>query len=274
MVGRQVVVQVEAAEEDEEDLAAGTQLAARGDGLRDLRQIAGDGVAARDRRGQRDARQGRAELLVGADGIAGGVGVGLLEEAAVLLAELAVDGLGALGRQVVDRRGVVAGQGRGAAGADAVGERLLAGQEDVLARQGDVHRHEARGVERREDVGRAPAPADGGALVGDAGLPLLDLVDVRKKRDRQRLTRLILAQRERADERADVGDEAEFAQVEQVAQFRHGRVQPERAAAQVGGGQRQQSVHGLREVAAGLGVGGILAAGGRHEHVERVVAAG
>jgi hypothetical protein len=75
-------------------------------------------------------------------------------------------------------------------------------------------------------VGDAPAPARGIAVVGTRGLPDIGLVLVREQLRRQRDRALLVSQlRGRADQRADVRDDAGLAAVEQARERAHLRMQ-------------------------------------------------
>ncbi len=200
LVVEHLVVMVPAAELHEKHLPFRAEFPVGRRRAGDHREVGGHGIARGDGRGERAAAQRSGEFIIGVHRIAGRVAIGFFEQPAVIRLEQTVHRDRAQGVEAVDRGRVVTGEGGRPVAGDAVGEDLLAGEKDALARKRDVHRHHVRRIQRTDDVGGAAAPPDGGALVGNAGLPLLDLVGVRIKRHRPVAVGRVVGQRGGTDE--------------------------------------------------------------------------
>lgn len=279
----QVVVGVKAAQRDQEHLALGPQLAARGDQARHhlellvqraaapVHQIGQHGVELAGAAGQRPRQRGVRVERAGGDAVELAfqhLGARLRDQRAQRLAT----GLGAVHaivlRHALDRHR--------ATGADLVGQRMLARQEHRVA--GDRHAGEQRAaaVAGQRQVAQPATPALDGALGGRA-LPDRLLVVVRKQLGRQRhRAGLVLRQRGGHAQRADVELQGQLLRIEQrLERCQLGRQRVFAASGQTLTGQRRAGQAGVRDGQrlARRGVFGVAGAVVRDQGVAVVVAA-
>ena len=151
---------------------------------------------------------GSGENLVGIERLLLSLVKGLRKEIAVLLRELRIDGSGhgILQVLVLLPRGIIAAERDGSIGGNAVFGDIISGLPDIRSIERNLHRHDLAAVRIAQDIGHSAAPADAAAGMGDAGLPLLDLVTVRIESERQapEVLRDLRAVRYRLDKSADV----------------------------------------------------------------------
>lgn len=151
---------------------------------------------------------------------------------------------------------------------------------DVAAVEADLHGDALDAVEVLQEVAHAPAPADAGTGMGDAGLPLLDLVGMGVEAEWESFEAGFdfAAVGDGFDKGADVGEEGGVSGFEEAGQMRHAAVDGEGAGV-FGLDFDELGLRGIGavlegEVGAGVLVGGVGTGFAGHEHVERVVAAG
>ena len=129
-----------------------------------------------------------------------------------------------------------------------------------------------------EHVGEPTAPAAPVGCIGARLQPGHALVAVREQLFRYRhRTRFVFGLADRIEQGADIGGDGQrrLRLIEQVAQQRHGRIEPETRATDGDDGwiQRQQACCRQRQGAARGGVLVVFGGTSRHQHVEGVVAA-
>ena len=274
VVDELVVVRIETAEADEEDLALHLQRAAHVDQSRDHAKLAAE-VRVREYRRERGFA---VERLVDHDLVVHRAThdrrVLPLQRVAVRCVAQCQERVAPPRRPVVDEPDAL-----GAILADEIRHHLVSGLEHVLAVDRDVHRELRVRIGLVEHVREPAAPAAARVRVGVRALPGHGLVAVREQLRRHRhRARLVLGLGDRVEQRPDVRGDRERrtrALVEQRAQLRHrGREAVLRAVARRDRRIQRQQLRGRdREFAACGVVGRARGAADRREHVERVVAA-
>ena len=156
-------------------------------------------------------------LLARVEGLHQDVGVLQRELAVHALAEGLTAGVVLLPAELVVLQRDCASRGDGILG------HVIARLPDIAAIERDVHRHLLIGIQFLEQIGGASRPANAGALMRQAGLPLLDLIGVREETERQLLRERVhlRAILHRLDQRADIRHERCVSGFEQTRHLGH-----------------------------------------------------